>query len=261
MSAEPGRTRPYSPDLRWRIIWQRMGMDLSFRKIAERLSISPGTAFNVFKRFEQTRSVEAKKPRCRPECCKLDGHHQLYIIGLVLDNPSMYLGEICLEIRNVTGVEASPSTICKLLAKYGFTRKKIQHVALQQNLAYRGSFISNISSYQKEMIVWVDETGCDKRNLLRKFGYSLRGERAICPRLLVRGTRISAIAAMCCYGIVGVELTATSVNGEMFCDFIKGTLIPNMLPYDGLNPTSIVVLDNCSIQYYCQSWVSHCHVY
>jgi transposase len=39
------------------------------------------------------------------------------------------------------------------------------------------------------------------------------------------------------------------MNGERFCDFIKGTLIPNMLPYDGLNPTSIVVMDNCSIHH------------
>ena len=207
-------------------------MGLSFRQVAERLSISVGTVFNVLKKFEQTGNVEAKKPRCRPECCKLDGHHQLYIIGLILDNPSMYLSELCSEIKSITGVEVSPSTVCKLLSNYGFTRKKIQHVALQQSIEYRGGFISDICSYQKEMIVWVDETGCDKRSLLRKFGYSLRGERAICPRLLVRGRRISAIAAISYHGLVGVELTANSVNGDTFCDFIRGTLIPNMLPYD-----------------------------
>ena len=39
----------------------------------------------------------------------------------------------------------------------------------------------------------IDEVGCDKRNMLKKFGCSLPGERAICYRLLVRGTRVSAL--------------------------------------------------------------------
>ncbi len=99
----------------------------------------------------------------------------------------MYLGELCAEIKSITGVEVVASTACKLLSKYGFTRKKIQYVALQRSLEFRASFIADISCYPKDMIVWVDKTGCDKRNLLRKFfGYSMRGERAISQRLLVR---------------------------------------------------------------------------
>ena len=47
-------------------------------------------------------------------------------------------------------------------------------------------------------------------------------------------------------GILDVEVTTNSVNSEMFCDFVGGTLIPNMLL---LNPTSIVVMDNCSIHH------------
>ena len=74
--------------------------------------------------------------------------------------------------------------------------------------------------------------------------------RAECKRLLVRGTRISAIAIMCWdKEILDVEMTPNSVNGEMFCDFVRGTLIPNILSFDGLNPTSIVVMDNCSIHH------------
>ena len=73
--------------------------------------------------------------------------------------------------------------------------------------------------------------------------------RAECRCLLVRGTRISAIAAMCWNkGILDVEMTANSVDGKMF-DFVRGTLIPNMLPIVGLNPTSITVMDDCSIHH------------
>ena len=45
-SAEPGRKAPYSNDLRWRIVWQRFGMELSLRKIAENLNVALGTTYN-----------------------------------------------------------------------------------------------------------------------------------------------------------------------------------------------------------------------
>jgi transposase len=46
-----------------------------------------------------------------------------------------------------------------------------------------------------------------------------------------------------------VSITNQSVDGEKFCDFVHGYLIPNMMPFDGINPTSIVVMDNCSIHH------------
>ena len=50
--------------------------------------------------------------------------------------------------------------------------------------------------YNRECFVWVDETGSDKRKAMRKFGYSFRGTPPVYHRFLVRGKRISAIAAI-----------------------------------------------------------------
>ena len=61
MSCEPGRKVAYSPDLRNRMIWQRIAMELPFRTIAQNLSVSVGTVHNVFKLFEQTGSVDPSK--------------------------------------------------------------------------------------------------------------------------------------------------------------------------------------------------------
>ena len=46
---------------------------------------------------------------------------------------------------------------------------------------------------------------------------------------------MSAIAAISTDGYVGAELTYGTVNGEMFADFVRGTLIPDMEPYAGDN--------------------------
>ena len=51
----------------------------------------------------------------------LNSHQQLIVIGLLLENPGLYLGEVC-GVVDVTGVHVSASTIC-IIHKHGFTRK------------------------------------------------------------------------------------------------------------------------------------------
>ena len=50
-------------------------------------------------------------------------------------------------------------------------------------------------------------------------------------------------------GVLACTFTKGTVNGEKFLDFILGTLLAEMLPFDGENPRSILVLDNCSIHH------------
>ena len=50
--------------------------------------------------------------------------------------------------------------------------------------------------FPTEMFVWVDESGCQKKDGICKFGYALRGLTPVRERILVRGKRISTIAAM-----------------------------------------------------------------
>ena len=50
-------------------------------------------------------------------------------------------------------------------------------------------------------------------------------------------------------GMLAVELKTGSVNGDDLFDYVCGSLIPEMLPFDGRNPKSIAVLDNCSIHH------------
>lgn len=68
-------------------------------------------------------------------------------------------------------------------------------------------------------------------------------------RWLVRGKRTSAIAAICCDGLIEYELISGTVNGEIFLKFIQGHLIPQMSSFDGLSERSIAILDNCSIHH------------
>ena len=96
------------------------------------------------------------------------------------------------------------------------------------------------------MLVFVDETGSDRKDAIRRFGYSLRGSRRYSKKLLAKGKRISAIVALSMEGVVDVQF---GVDGETFADFVELCLLPNLLPFDGVNPNSVVVTDNASIHY------------
>ena len=78
----------------------------------------------------------------------------------------------------------SPSTVCKIIHKHGFTRKKLQRVAKQRSLLYRGEYMAEIQMYDRDCFVFIDETGCSSKDHARKFGYALRGEAAVEHRLV-----------------------------------------------------------------------------
>lgn len=249
-SAEPCRRKAYHSDLRWRIVWQRLSLELTFKQIAMRLNIAISTAKSVYSLFEITGDVEPKLSGPRRELRKLDDHMELFILGLILDDPSLYLSEICDKVVELSGIRVSQATICRLLQRYGLTRKKVRQVALQRSDSLRGAFIAQVLMYKRDLFVWVDETGCDRRNSIRKFGYAIRGETPICHRIFVRGQRISAVAAISTEGLVAMDLKSSgTVASDFFYDFIRGSLIPQMNPFDGSSPKSIVIMDNCSIHH------------
>ena len=100
-SAEVGRKTAYSEDLRWRIVSKRLSGHKSFRDIAQELSISLGTVWDIFVR---TGGVSAKAPQQRPLQRVLDEYHELLVVQLISDKPDLYLREICQSIHEITGV-------------------------------------------------------------------------------------------------------------------------------------------------------------
>ena len=233
MSAEQGRKAPYSADMRWRMVWQRFGMELTYTEIAESLNVAVSTVHSTCKKFENTGDVQSSKQPLRPQSRKLDENHERLLLAVLMETPTLYLHEMCKHILDTTGVVVSEATVCRLLMRHGFTRKKIRHVALQRNTELRALFMAQALSFPREFFVWVDETGSDARNYMRKFGFSLRGMRAECHRIIVRGERISAVAAISSDGLTAVKLKKRTVDAGYFVDFVRGNLVPNMLPFDG----------------------------
>ena len=101
------------------------------------------------------------------------------------------------------------------------------------------------------MLIFLDETGSDRRNSIRKhaYGYSLRGKPLVSHELLVRGERISAIAFMSMSGMLDCKTVKHSVNGETFYQFMQATVLPQLMTFNGVTPHSVLIMDNCSIHH------------
>ena len=136
-------------------------------KIAELTSLSERTVRRYLHLFQTTGDVEPKRRRYGP--IPLFGDfEQLTLLRLILENTGIYLSEIQEKLQEEFGVAVSAPTICRTLKLMGCSRRVIRHVALQRSDTLRAHFMSKISVYDPEMIIWIDESGCDRRNSFRK---------------------------------------------------------------------------------------------
>jgi transposase len=66
---------------------------------------------------------------------------------------------------------------------------------------------------------------------------------------MCRGIKVSAVAAVALDGLVSVQCSRDSINEDVFCEFLERHLLPHLLPFNGVNPRSVVILDNASIHH------------
>ena len=75
------------------------------------------------------------------------------------------------------------------------------------------------------------------------------GTRAKDTQLLCRGKRVSAIGTMGLNGMLDVYTTTGSVDEEVFLDFLEKSVLPHLLPFNGVNPHSVLLMDNAAFHH------------
>ena len=50
-------------------------------------------------------------------------------------------------------------------------------------------------------------------------------------------------------GLLDVKTARETTNGDTFYDFVQTHLLPHLMPFDGRNTHSVVVMDICSIHH------------
>lgn len=95
-----------------------------------------------------------------------------------------------------------------------------------------------------DQLVFIDETGADKRSGARHYGFALRGKRARSRKTFVRGTRYNVCAAVDRDGLFAWHVLDHTVRTVDFNDFFERDVLQHLNAWPG--PRSVVVLDNAS---------------
>ena len=221
---------------------------MNYAEVSNMLFTSERSVRRYVDHFFSTGNVDPEKQRHGPQCL-LNEFEQTTILQALIDNPSVYLIELQKKLFDTTGTWVHESTICRTVYHFGFTRKKLQHIAYGRSEDQRAKFIADVSIFDPHMFWWVDESGFRQRNSIRKYGYSLRGMRAEDHQLKLGRACINAIAIMSHEGVNDIYLTEENVNGDIFENFVATCLLPQLMPFNGVNHHSIVILDNCSVHH------------
>ena len=117
--------KPYSDDLRWRIVYQRLFYERSYEEIATQLFVCPKTVYRTIRKFLNTGGVKSM-PLGRPfGSVTLFPHEEYIIMDCLLRTPQIQLREIANNIFNATGSAFGAETLYRAVYRLGITRKKV----------------------------------------------------------------------------------------------------------------------------------------
>jgi hypothetical protein len=88
----------------------------------------------------------------------------------LLEHPTLYLNEMAVFLSKKFDEDMAICTISRALASIGWSKKVVQQKAKERNRALQDEYIHYVSDFSTEQLVFVDESGCDKRVGLRRTG-------------------------------------------------------------------------------------------
>jgi transposase len=202
-----------------------MVVGLTLQKVAASLCVDTSTVHRIVTKFDSTGVVSKRKYFTGNRYKKLSSPVKLTVLHLVVMKPDIYLWEIQKELKHMFNLDVGVASIYKLLKESNFSRKKLQLVASQRDSKLREKYVLSTSLFNLDMMIFIDETGCDCRDEIRRYGYGLGGKPARSQKLLVRGQRVSVIAAMTVDHILDIKIVRGNTTGEIFLNFIYNNLL------------------------------------
>ncbi len=153
--------RQYSVDLHWRAIWLVVLRKCRYKSVATTLFLSERSVRRYCELYRLTGAVEPTKYRHGPK--KLLNDNEMIIVihkhNHDIKQAKYVFGRNSRKTVLLNWDYVHVSTICRTVQYLGFTRKKLQHIALQCDDNLRGKFMAEISTFEPAMSVWVDESG------------------------------------------------------------------------------------------------------
>ncbi|KAM0714702.1 hypothetical protein Q7P37_009719 [Cladosporium fusiforme] len=164
----------------------------------------------------------------------------------LLEKPTLYQEEMVTFLEEEFGVQVARSSVGKVLDSVGWSKKKTRRVAQEQNADLRDFHIHTMSQYASYQLVFVDESGCDKRVGYRRTGWSPRGIAPVQVAQFRRGERYQILPAYAQDGVVYAKVYQGTTDSFVFEQYIRELLLHcGRWP----QPKSVLVMDNASFHH------------
>ena len=164
----------------------------------------------------------------------------------LLEKPNLYLDEMALFLWDEFNIQATKSSISRALTSKRWSKKTARVKARERNLDLRDEYSHFISDFRSYHLVYVDESGCDKRIGFRRTGWSPLGTAPVQVSKFHRDQRYQILPAYAQDGIVFSRVFRGSTDASIFEDFIE-----QLLQHCGKwpEPRSVLVMDNASFHH------------
>lgn len=227
--------RPYSIDVRQRIVAAVEAGEHTLGALAELFSVDISTIVRLLQRFRSTGSVQPK-PHAGGPCPKVDAQATARLLELVRQQPDATLA----ELREQLGVDCSIVAIFRALKRNGITRKKKTRFAEERGSPrvqeQRRAFCEEMATVHANHVVFIDETGATTA-MSRTYGRAPAGERvqATAPGAWKNVTLISGMRRS---GVIAPIALPGATDRQVFDTYVEQALVPELRPGD------VVVWDN-----------------
>lgn len=222
----------------------------AFLYIGLRLLIHPNTVRNWLIDAGNGVLGPLRKRRAKQVYVVDDNHIAVLINHLKTCEPQMYAKEMVLFLFSMFGAAAvyTPNQVLAALKRHGITKKLLTRWAKEQDAVQRLAFRHLVRNFPAHMFVFADETHSNVGDARRKYGWGEKGQAAFHVVLNSNGKTegASGICSMNVKGMFSVHVTDQSITADYFCDVLESEIFPRMMPFNGVNPNSILFLDNAS---------------
>ena len=161
----------------------------------------------------------------------------------LLKRPDMYRDEMILFLRENFSTEVSRTTITRTLKSIGWSWKTNRRVASQRDADLVDLYLHNLSNYKSYQLVFIDESGADRRDGHRRKGWAPVGVAPVKHDKFNRDTRVQVLPAYAQDGVMLSRVYYGSTDIDMFEDFIE-ELLHHCGRYP--EPKSVLIMDNAS---------------
>lgn len=161
----------------------------------------------------------------------------------LLRKRDLYLEEMVVYLWDEFEARVTKSSVSRTLRSAHWSKKKARAIAKGRNADLRDFYLHSISSLRSYQLVYVDESGCDKRIGFRRTGWSPMGVTPAQITQFHRGQRYQILPAYSQDGILLSRVFQGTTDSSTFEDFIK-----QLLHHCGEfpEPNSVLVMDNAS---------------